>query len=601
MPNRALFALAYITLVAPLAGCGDNIGLQLTSDARIDAPISRCGDVVVAGAEECDDGNTDPDDGCSPTCQLECGDGVLGAAELCDTAIATGNPGACPTEATCTDSDPCTIAIVSGAGCQVTCEFAPITGPADGDGCCPSGQNATTDNDCDPVCGNAVVETPEVCDTGIPTGDFGACPTACDDGEDCTADVLVSPGTCDAACTFTPITLPADGDMCCPPGANPTTDSDCSKSCGDGVVTPPETCDTAIPTGPGSCPTSCNDGDVCTTDDLVNAGTCRAACTATPIAPGPDDGCCPAGADLGDDPDCPPSCGDGVITPPETCEDGNTTSGDGCSSTCRLEPVAFRMSDLDLRDPHTFADVPILGCTDVTNLSIFGQNGVNPTIQINIQNDEDGDGLLDLSIAQTFSPLVQTAGSSTMTDLVFPDCTEPMSSTSCTLPAGATHTLATADNFGAPMVCLPAEPGTTNGSYTPAIVFPTAPAGGTCYVAAAGTVTFTLSGLPITLEDARIAGEWFGAPATEIRDGLIRGFLSQATADATIIPEGTTGIASIDGEPLSSLFRGGAGNCSQPAPATGDRDTYTPPGGSPTTGWFLYLQFTAVRVPYTEL
>ncbi|HEX7625138.1 MAG TPA: DUF4215 domain-containing protein [Anaeromyxobacteraceae bacterium] len=31
-------------------------------------------------------------------------------------------------------------------------------------------------------------------------------------------------------------------------------------------------------------------------------------------------------------------CGDGIVTPPETCDDGNTVSGDGCSSTCLIEP-----------------------------------------------------------------------------------------------------------------------------------------------------------------------------------------------------------------------------------------------------------------------
>jgi hypothetical protein len=34
---------------------------------------------------------------------------------------------------------------------------------------------------------------------------------------------------------------------------------------------------------------------------------------------------------------------------------------------------------------------------------------------------------------------------------------------------------------------------------------------------------------------------------------------------------------------------------------TGDKDTYTPPGGTQQTGWYLYLNFTAVRRPYTEL
>ena len=34
-----------------------------------------------------------------------------------------------------------------------------------------------------------------------------------------------------------------------------------------------------------------------------------------------------------------PICGDGVVILPEECDDGNTTDGDGCSSTCRVEPA----------------------------------------------------------------------------------------------------------------------------------------------------------------------------------------------------------------------------------------------------------------------
>ncbi len=31
-------------------------------------------------------------------------------------------------------------------------------------------------------------------------------------------------------------------------------------------------------------------------------------------------------------------CGDGIIEPPEECDDGNTMSGDGCSASCTMEP-----------------------------------------------------------------------------------------------------------------------------------------------------------------------------------------------------------------------------------------------------------------------
>jgi fibro-slime domain-containing protein len=34
---------------------------------------------------------------------------------------------------------------------------------------------------------------------------------------------------------------------------------------------------------------------------------------------------------------CTPLCGDGIVTANETCDDGNTNSGDGCSATCKVE------------------------------------------------------------------------------------------------------------------------------------------------------------------------------------------------------------------------------------------------------------------------
>jgi cysteine-rich repeat protein len=47
----------------------------------------------------------------------------------------------------------------------------------------------------------------------------------------------------------------------------------------------------------------------------------------------------PADTGAGDAPadSGPPVCGDGVREPPEQCDDGNTTSFDGCSSTCTFE------------------------------------------------------------------------------------------------------------------------------------------------------------------------------------------------------------------------------------------------------------------------
>jgi len=82
-----------------------------------------CGDGIIScvfGAEQCDDGNTTPGDGCDELCQIEpiCGNGVQEPGESCD----DGN-------------------LIPGDGCDENCRF-------------------------EPTCGNDVVEAPEQCDDG---------------------------------------------------------------------------------------------------------------------------------------------------------------------------------------------------------------------------------------------------------------------------------------------------------------------------------------------------------------------------------------------------------------------------------------------------
>ncbi|MFO0741269.1 MAG: choice-of-anchor Q domain-containing protein [Labilithrix sp.] len=74
--------------------------------------------------------------------------------------------------------------------------------------------------------------------------------------------------------------------------------SDCTglgPNCGDGITNGPEACDESGSNG--------------------LYGHCKADCTG-----------------LG------PHCGDGITNGPETCDDSNATSGDGCSSSCLIEP-----------------------------------------------------------------------------------------------------------------------------------------------------------------------------------------------------------------------------------------------------------------------
>lgn len=279
-------------------------------------------------------------DGCCPkTCTsatdidcaatATCGDGVLDKGESCDTAIPAGTFGACPAD--CDDGDTCTQDDLLGQGCNVTCSNTQLKCKAlVKDGCCPAGCTILTDPDCPflKLCGNGKLDLGETCDTAIPAGQKGACPTKCDDGNACTADTFTG-ANCNLACSYTQITQckPLLKDGCCPLGCTALKDADCTATnlCGNGTVDKGETCDTAIAVGkPGACPATCDDGNDCTTDKFTGSK-CTLACsnaTITQCNKLLKDGCCPTGCTFFNDADCSllNLCGNGKIDKGETCD-----------------------------------------------------------------------------------------------------------------------------------------------------------------------------------------------------------------------------------------------------------------------------------------
>jgi cysteine-rich repeat protein len=506
-----------------------------------------CGDGVREGGEACDDGNRRGDDGCSAACAIECGDGRVSGEELCDVAIASGE-GACPSA--CDDGMACTTDTLVGSGCLASCSSIEITTPRDGDDCCPGGASSLVDRDCAVVCGNGLVEAGEICDTAI-GAEPGACATVCDDGIVCTADALVDPGTCTAACTFTEITAAADGDGCCPPGATVASDADCSPFCGDGVLTPGEACDTAIASGAGACPSACDDAEVCTRDALVAGGTCSAVCTHTALGPMPGDLCCPAGATIATDADCPVRCGDGVPSAGEACDDGNVLSGDGCGPTCAREPLTFRFTTFQFQDPRLFN-----GSLDVTP-------EVNTAIRNALTSDVGPmDGIVDLSLIVRFDPLDQSAAS--VPGLAgFAECTMPLDASTCR-PNGVADVMIVNQSTG---TCLAPLPGTIPPERV--VNAPSAP----CFRASfPGTLDIRVGPVLVRLRDVEIGAQYLGDPARRLVTGLLRGFLTEADALT----------ARFDERNLTEILR------------ASDRDDL---GGMP--GWWLYIAFTGDPVGYT--
>ena len=281
-------------------------------------PPAQCGNGTIEGGEACDDGNTSGGDGCSSVCAVEtgwkctaqntpcvakqCGDGVLAGTEQCDDGI-----------------------VNTTSGCTPSCTIAPnATCPTNGGPCVPM------------ICGDGRVTGTETCDSGLNDGKHG-----------CSATCQIVTG------------------WACPLGGAP-----CTEVCGDGIVVGDEQCDEKADVD--CCSASCKvkAGYVCDPSKTPHSqsatpyrgnGTVYGPSNSSNTVLGseqcddgnkiPFDGCSPT---CTNEPLCGTTntylanptpttyqcfahCGDGLVLPPEQCDDGNTLNGDGCDSNCKVE------------------------------------------------------------------------------------------------------------------------------------------------------------------------------------------------------------------------------------------------------------------------
>ncbi len=250
-------------------------------------------------------------------------------------------------------------------------------------------------------------------------------------------------------------------------------------------------------------------------------------------------------------------------------------------------PKAFRFADLDLRDPHLFAEVEvvIVLCLDFTDEPLPVVNfSFNGSLETQITTDSDADDFLDLSTLLLFRPLDPEALAGRV-DLVAGECLAPIGvPTTCAADPVVVPTMLTYDGLTTGS-CLETVAGTTSG-YTPGVGTPSSP----CFVTLAETVAFQLGDLVINLEDVQISAALSGEPvATSLESGLIRGFLSEADADALLLP---AELPLVGGQPLSVLLPGGNGNCAE----GDDRDLH-----KGVMGWWFYFNFRADRSRFLGL
>lgn len=284
----------------PAENCDGSSAACPADDLEPNTTVCRPTAGVCDIAENCDGSNVDcPADVFeAPTTECRASAGVCDVAESCDGATAD-----CPADAFQPATTECR---ASGGVCDIaeSCTGSTADCPAD------AFEPATTE--CRASAG--VCDVAETC-----TGGDAACPA--DVFQPSSLECRASAGVCDIAesCTGSSAACPTDAfepsTTVCRPDAG---QCDVAESCtGSQADCPAEGFE---PDG-----TSCSDGITCTVYDACAAGAC-----------------------VGD----PMTCGDGVVqgSCAEECDDGNTDSNDGCSSSCQIE--------IGLACPET----PLTGC-----------------------------------------------------------------------------------------------------------------------------------------------------------------------------------------------------------------------------------------------
>ncbi len=306
------------------SGGGGSSRTQTTSksqSANSSGGMQYCGNEIIDGLEQCDDGNGDNDDGCTISCMFpNCGDGYLQQkqGEECDDGTLNGEEARC--------SSMCKKNLCGN-------------GKIDGSEECDDGNKINSDkctNKCAlPRCGDGVVQKGEQCDDGNGEN-TDLCTTSCmvskcGDGfvqgmEQCDDGNTDSSDECTMSCHFPQcgdgVTQSMKGEECDEGTANgnaghclrtckkPSAGSSSAAMCGNGTVEGDEQCD---------------DGNTDSTDQCTSS--CRFA-----------------------------RCGDGILQHNEECDLGSGNGFSSCNLDCRKAHSGDGGTTIDNHDNHDNQD-----------------------------------------------------------------------------------------------------------------------------------------------------------------------------------------------------------------------------------------------------
>lgn len=267
------------------------------------------------------------------------------------------------------------------------------------------------------------------------------------------------------------------------------------------------------------------------------------------------------------------------VTPPTGVQTGTpqTPNAPGETLPPGAPPMSFRITELQLRDPHVFA-----GTTDITEQQVLGQSVNRTLIPDKLTKDADGDGAIDVSVVALLAPFDPTAAPGVMPTLTFVNASCPVNggaSAACKPLTGSkgletTWTLEHRQSGN----CLEPMQGTTS-NYQPAVTVPSGP----CFLSTAGNdLTMDLGGIKIDVTAARVSASYQSQPAGLVK-GLLAGFVTRAAAEAATLPNDAGPM--VGGDSLSMYIR------------MRDYDESASPNGE--DGFWMYLNFVAKPISYT--
>jgi cysteine-rich repeat protein len=85
------------------------------------------------------------------------------------------------------------------------------------------------------------------------------------------------------------------------------------------------------------------------------------------------------GPETGDDVQPPVNCGNGQMDPGETCDDGNTASGDGCSASCTNENTTTPKVNIGVDKPTVMTE---LNKNVMLTVTLTGEGGFDETVNL---------------------------------------------------------------------------------------------------------------------------------------------------------------------------------------------------------------------------